>query len=169
MLDARVVTYGLVPETSMAPTFEPWSRISIIKRGFQPHTLQPNDIVAIAADSAAWSKPYPGIARVIATAGSRVVVDEQGAIFVDGFPVIRTPCPPAVLHGGRSCTSEKQATKQGAVERNTTATSFPRTFTATSVGVGQVFVLPDDRGRKLEAPAGLIAVVDIVGHVVPVR
>lgn len=187
VLDARVVSYGLVPETSMAPTYDPWSRVSIIKRGFQPHKLAINDIVAVRAGawkkaapsssspspsdaSAAVTPPsYPGITRVIATAGNTVVVDDNGAIFVDGFPVVRTPCSALVPHNGLSCTMEKQATPQGAVERPVTSTSFPRTFTATSVGVGQVFVLPDDRGRKLDAPAGLVAVADVLGRVVPVR
>ncbi len=169
LLEPHVVSYALVPETALSPTFEPWSRISIIKRGFQPHKLAINDIVGIRADSTAWAKPYAGVARVIAIAGMTVVVDEQGQISVDGFPVIRTPCDASVPHQGRSCTHERQATTSGAVERLTTSTSFPRTFTATSVGIGQVFVLPDDRGRKLEAPAGLVAVSDILGHVVPVR
>ena len=55
VLDAHVVTYGLVPETSMAPTYEAWSRVSIIKRGFQPYKLAVNDVVAVRAGS--WPKP----------------------------------------------------------------------------------------------------------------
>jgi hypothetical protein len=169
LLDRYVVTYALVPETSMAPDYAAWAKVSIIKRGFQPHKIAINDVVGIAANTTGWSKPYPGVARVIATAGSVVVVDEKGDISVDGFPVVRTPCPATVPHNGMSCTAEKQATPQGAVFRNTTSSSFPRTFTSTTVGLGQVFVLTDDRGRKLEAPAGLIAVSDILGRVVPVR
>lgn len=169
VLEPNVVVYALVPETSMAPTFEPWARVSVIKRGFLPHKLAINDVVGIKPESTAFDKPYIGVARVIATAGMTVKVDDNGDVFVDGFPVIRTPCDATVPHNGRSCTHEKQAATSGAYERLTTATSFPRTFAETSVGVGQVFVLPDDRGRKLEAPNGLVAISEIVGHVVAVR
>ncbi len=169
ILVPHVVTYATVPETSMAPEYEAWAKVSIIKRGFQPHKLAINDVVGIAPNSTAWSEAYPGIARVVATAGSSVVVDEKGDVYVDGFPVVRTACAATVPHNGMSCTSEKQATPQGAVFRNTTASSFPRTFTPTTVGLGQVFVLPDDRGRKLKAPAGLVALSDVLGHVVRVR
>jgi hypothetical protein len=83
--------------------------------------------------------------------------------------VVAAPCPATVPHGGLVCTEERQATTTGEARRRTTTTSIPRVFPPTSVGPGQVFVLPDDRGRQLRAPAGLVAITDLEGRVVPSR
>ena len=172
----KVATIAYVLDTSLAPQAEPYTRVVITARGFDRDHVAINDLVAVQGGSPSWSgvadptlASLPGFARVVATAGSVVEVDINGNVKVDGFPVIATPCPPTVPHHGRSCTVEKQATTGGTKERYTTATSFAREFPATSVGPGQVFVLPDDRGRKLTAPAGLIAVGDLAGRVVIAR
>jgi hypothetical protein len=141
----------------------------IVKRGFVPANVDVNDVVAIRADTTSWKGRLPGIARVIAKAGSTVRVDENGRITVDGFPVVGDPCVATVPHFGLPCTAEKQATPTGAKERVVVRTSFPREFPTTSVGPGQVFVLPDDRGRQLQAPAGLVNLADLEGRVVAAR
>lgn len=174
----RVATIAYVLDTSLAPQAEPYTRVVITTRGFDRDHVAINDLVAVRGASASWAgiteggadlASLPGFARVIATTGSVVEVDINGNIKVDGFPVVATPCAPTVPHNGRSCIVEKQATPGGAKERFTTATSFAREFSATSVGPGQVFVLPDDRGRKLNAPAGLVALTDLAGRVVIAR
>jgi hypothetical protein len=141
----------------------------IVKRGFVAADVAINDVVAVRAGTTSWKGALPGFARVIATAGSTVSVDENGRITVDGFPVVAEPCAATVPHHGLPCTAEKQATPQGAKERIVVRTSFPREFPTTSVGPGQVFVLPDDRGRQLHAPAGLVSLADIEGRVVVAR
>ncbi len=139
----------------------------VVKRGFVVADVAVNDVVAFRPTSPSWEGEQPGIARVIAVAGSSVSVNgDDGAVTVDGFPVVAAPCDAAVPHFGRPCTVEKQATPTGAVTRHITRTSFPRGFPITSVGPGQVFVLPDDRGHQMKAPAGLLAVSDIEGRVV---
>jgi hypothetical protein len=141
----------------------------IVKRGFVAADVAVNDVVAIRASTHSWKGKLPGFARVIAKAGSTVSVDENGRITVDGFPVVAEPCPATVPHFGLPCTAEKQATSGGAKERVVVRTSLPREFPTTSVGPGQVFALPDDRGRQLHAPAGLIALADLEGRVVVAR
>ncbi len=141
--------------------------VVIVKRGFRGDALAVNDVVAVAPKSASWSGEQPGVTRVIAVAGSTVSVNgDDGVVTVDGFPVIAAPCDANTPHFGRPCTLEKQATPSGARARTITRTSFPRGFETTSVGKGQVFVLPDDRGRQMNAPAGLVAISDIEGTVV---
>jgi len=141
----------------------------IVKRGFVAADVAVNDVVAVRASTHSWKGKLPGFARVIAKAGSTVSVDENGRITVDGFPVVAEPCPATVPHFGLPCTAEKQATSGGARERVVVRTSLPREFPTTSVGPGQVFVLPDDRGRQLHAPAGLIALADLEGRIVVAR
>lgn len=141
----------------------------VVKRGFVPADVVENDVVAVRAGSPSWPGTSPGLVRVIAKAGSTVIVDENGRLTVDGFPVIAEPCAATVPHHGLPCTAEKQATAAGAKERVVVRTSFPREFPITSVGPGQVFVLPDDRGRKLQAPAGLVNLADLEGRVVVAR
>lgn len=141
----------------------------IVKRGFVAADVAVNDVVAVRGGTTSWKGALPGFARVIATAGSTVSVDENGRITVDAFPVVAEPCAATVPHHGLPCTAEKQATPAGAKERVVVRTSFPRAFPTTSVGPGQVFVLPDDRGRQLHAPAGLIALADLEGRVVVAR
>lgn len=141
----------------------------IVKRGFVPAGVAVNEVVAVHPGTTSWQGTLPGIARVIATAGSTVSVDENGRITVDGFPVVAEPCAATVPHFGLPCTAEKQATMAGTHERVVVRTSFPREFPTTSVGPGQVFVLPDDRGRQLKAPAGLVNLADLEGRIVVAR
>ncbi len=159
----HVVGFGYSLDTALAPTAEPGAMLVIVKRGFDASQLAINDVVAIAPRAAG---EFTGFARVIALAGAIVEVDINGTIKVDGFPVIAKPCDASVPHNGRVCVHERQATTSGTVERYTTSTSFAREFTPTAVGPGYVFVLPDDRGRKLNAPAGLINLHDIQGRAV---
>jgi hypothetical protein len=155
-------------DTSLRPAVPEGRLLIIQKRGFDKGAVAINDVVAVegAGLPIDEQRSWRGYARVIAKAGSVVEVKADGAVVVDGFPVVNTPCPATVPHEGHSCVHEKQATPQGTVERDTTATSFTRTFPPTSVGPGQVFVLPDDRGQKLVAPAGLIETRLIEGKVI---
>jgi hypothetical protein len=147
----------------------PLTMAVIVKRGFVPADVRVNDVVAVRGDSSSWRGALPAFVRVIAQAGSTVSVDENGRPVVDGFPVVAEPCAATVPHYGLPCTHEKQATPAGTAERRVVRTSFPREFSTTSVGPGQVFVLPDDRGRQLEAPAGLVSLADLEGRVVVAR
>ena len=165
----QVAEFGFVTDTSLVPTTTPGAMTVIIKRGFDVSRVKVGDLVAIKRQSASWDGELPGFVRVIALPGSVVEMKNNGNLFVDNFPVIQTDCPASVPHHGYTCTHEKQATKEGSHERNTTATSFSREFTPTSVGKGQIFVLPDDRGRQLKAPAGLVAMGDVLGAVVVAR
>lgn len=144
----------------------PLTMAVIVKRGFVPAAVAINDVVAVRGASSSWSGSLPAFVRVIARAGSTVSVDENGRVSVDGFPVVAEPCAPTVPHYGLPCTIERQATDTGTAERIVVRTSFPREFSTTSVGPGQVFVLPDDRGRQLQAPAGLVSLADLEGRVV---
>jgi len=158
------------PEGTVTPTTQRPARWAVIvKRGFVPADVAINDVVAVRAGTHSWKGKLPGFARVIAKAGSTVSVDENGRITVDGFPVVAEPCAATVPHFGLPCTAEKQATPSGSRERVVVRTSFPREFATTSVGPGQVFVLPDDRGRQLQAPAGLVSLADLEGRVVVAR
>lgn len=156
-------------DTSLRPTVAEGALLVTPVRGFDAAKLKVNDVVAVPGAGAVVKEgadALTGYARVIALAGSVVEVKEDGAVVVDGFPVVTTPCAATVPHDGHSCAHEKQATPQGAVERDTTATSFAQAFPPTSVGPKQVFVLPDDRGHKLQAPRGLVDVDKIRGVVV---
>lgn len=156
-------------DTSLRPTVAEGTLVVVPVRGFDPSTLRINDLVALPGRGKVLDEAGAkdvGYARVIGLAGSVVEVKADGAVVVDGFPVVTTPCAATVPHDGHSCAHEKQATPQGAVERDTTATSFARAFPPTSVGPRQVFVLPDDRGHQLEAPAGLVDVKDIAGRAI---
>jgi hypothetical protein len=144
----------------------PLTMAVIVKRGFVPADVAINDVVAVRGASSSWKGTLPAFVRVIARAGSTVAIDHDGRITVDGFPVVAEPCAPTVPHFGLPCTVEKQATEKGTAERVVVRTSFPREFPTTSVGPGQVFVLPDDRGRQLQAPAGLVSLADLEGRVV---
>lgn len=156
-------------DTSLRPAIVEGQLLIVQRRGFDPRLLKVNDVIAVASAGKvinADGEAYDGYARVIAIEGSVVEVKEDGAVIVDGFPIINMPCPASVPHDGHTCVQEKQATPRGAVERYTTATSFARSFPPTSVGPGQVFVLPDDRGRQLTAPNGLIDVHSLLGTVI---
>lgn len=161
----RVAQFGFVTDTSLAPSTETGTMVVITKRGFNPATLQIGDLIAVAPKTTSWAGELPGFARVIALPGSVVEVKENGQLIVDGFPAITRDCPATVPHHGFVCTWERQATTQGERERYTTSTSFARAFPPTSVGKGQLFVLPDDRGRQLKAPAGLVSVTDLLGPI----
>lgn len=158
--------------TALQPAVGEGTLLITVRRGFDGADLRINDVVAVADSGPPFDPKEPAgkkkrsYARVIALPGSVVEVKDDGAIFVDGFPVITAPCPPTVLAAGRSCVHEKQATTAGTAERMTTATSFARAFSPTAVGPGQVFLLPDDRGRQLLAPAGLVSFSAIEGRVV---
>jgi len=165
----RVAAFGYSLDTALAPTAEAGTMVVVQRRGFDATKARINDLIAMTPKSPSWSGELFGFARVIALPGSVVEINESGQVKVDGFPVITTPCAPTVPHNGRACLHEKQATPQGAVERYTTTTSFSREYAPTSVGQGQLFVLPDDRGRKLAAPAGLINVADVAGLAVIAR
>ncbi len=162
------VVFEAVWDTALRPTVPEGTLLIVPKRGFDASQLQINDLVAVPGRGPSFGDkpPLDGYARVIGLAGSVVEVKEDGAVFVDGFPVVTTACAATVPHDGHACAHEKQATKTGAVERDTTATSFARAFTPTSVGPSQVFLLPDDRGHQLVAPAGLVDVKDIAGKVI---
>lgn len=156
-------------DTSLRPTVVEGTLVVVPVRGFDPKDLRVNDLVALPGAGKVLDDKGSrdlGYARVIGVAGNVVEVKEDGAVYVDGFAVVTTPCAATVPHDGHSCAHEKQATPQGAVERDTTATSFARAFPPTSVGPTQVFVLPDDRGRQLPAPAGLVDVKDIAGKAI---
>jgi len=158
-------------DTSLRPSVVEGQLLMVQRRGFDAKDLRINDVVAVKGagkiiDPADPAERENGYARVIAVAGSVVVVKEDGGVVVDGFPVVTAPCPATVPHDGHSCVQEKQATTSGTAERYTTATSFAQTFTATSVGPGQVFLLPDDRGHQLTAPRGLVSFSDLLGRVI---
>jgi hypothetical protein len=174
----NVAAFDFSMSTALRPSVAELDRLVIVKRGFEPARVAINDLVAVRADSHSFprnpalepSQPSRrGFARVIALPGSTVEVKEDGGVVVDGFPVIAAPCPATVPAEGHVCIAERQATTRGEAQRMTTATSFARAFAPTAVGAGYVFVLPDDRGRKLYAPAGLVAVGDLEGLVVPAR
>jgi hypothetical protein len=175
---ARVAAFDATLNTALRPAVAEDQLLVVVKRGFDPARVAINDVVAVRAGSPSFPRDPAlpakdparrGFARVIALAGSTVEVKEDGGVVVDGFPVVAAPCPATFPHEGHVCTEEKQATTSGEARRMTTATSFARSVPPTSVGPGQVFVLPDDRGRKLHAPAGLVSVVDLEGFVVPSR
>jgi hypothetical protein len=169
---ARVVAFDRLADSALRPMVSENALMVINKRGFAPEKLAINDVVAVPGRGPVLEEngaPRRGYARVIGLAGSTVEVKEDGSVVVDGFPIVNAPCPPTVPHAGHSCVFEKQATPQGIAERYTTTTSFARAFPLTSVGPGQVFVLPDDRGHKLRAAAGLVAFPEIEGVVVIAR
>lgn len=172
-IGSQVVTFDRLADGALRPAISENALLVIKKRGYDPERLAINDIVALPGKGPLLDGPAGparrGYARVIALAGSTVEVKPDGAVVVDGFPIVNSPCPPTQPHAGHSCVSEKQATATGTVERFTTATSFARAFSLTSVGPGQVFVLPDDRGRQLRAAAGLFALTEIEGVVVVAR
>jgi hypothetical protein len=174
----RVAAFDMTLNTALRPTIAEDQMLVVVKRGFEPAHVAINDLVAVRAASPSFPRnpalpaaqdARRGFARVIALAGSVVEVKDDGGVSVDGFPVVNRPCPASFPHEGHTCIEEKQATPRGEVHRMTTTTSFARPFPPTSVGEGQVFVLPDDRGRKLYAPAGLVSLVDLEGRVVPAR
>ena len=169
---ARVVAFDRLADTALRPLVTENALLVIKKRGFVAEQLAINDVVALPGKGPKLdpdSDARRGYARVIALAGSTVEVKEDGSVVVDGFPIVSGPCPSSVPHAGHSCTHEKQASPQGTAERFTTTTSFARSFPLTSVGPGQVFVLPDDRGRQLRAAAGLVVLTEIEGVVVVAR
>lgn len=167
LLEPQMVLRPLY-DTSLLPHVKEGTILVVQKRGVDVDRVAVNDVIAVKDAGRALSEDVfdYGYARVIATAGAVVEVKEEGSVVVDGFPVITTPCAATVISSGHSCFHEKQATTAGTAERDTVATSLSRSFPPTSVGPGQVFVLPDDRGRKLRAPAGLIATNAIAGRVV---
>lgn len=169
----QVVAFDRLADTALRPLVTENALLVINKRGFSAETLAVNDVVAVPGRGPKLDgdagEARRGYARVIALAGSTVEVKEDGSVVVDGFPVVNAPCPSTVPHAGHSCIWEKQATTQGIAERYTTSTSFARAFPLTSVGPGQVFVLPDDRGRQLRAAAGLLLFSEIEGVVVVAR
>jgi hypothetical protein len=175
---AHVAAVDAPLNTALRPDIAEDQYLVVVKRGFDPAAVALNELVAVRGGSPSFprdpaqpegTRARRGFARVIARAGSVVEVKDDGGVVVDGFPVVAAPCPATVPHGGLVCTEERQATTTGEARRRTTATSIPRAFPPTSVGPGQVFVLPDDRGRQLRAPAGLVAVTDLEGRVVPSR
>jgi hypothetical protein len=174
----EVAAFDFARSSVLRPAIAEDRMLVVVKRGFRPDHVAINDIVAVRADSRSFprdakepegSASRRGFARVIALPGSTVEVKTDGAVFVDGFPVVTRPCPPEFPAEGHSCLQERQATTTGEVTRMTTATSFARSFAPTAVGPGTVFVLPDDRGRQLKAPAGLVNVSDLEGLVVVAR
>jgi hypothetical protein len=174
----HVAAFDFPLNTALRPAIAEDRMLVIIKRGFEPQRIAINDLVAVAAESRSFPRDPAlpaeqpsrrGFARVIALPGSTVEVKEDGGVIVDGFPVIARPCPPTVITEGHACIEERQATTRGEALRLTTTTSFARTIPPTAVGPGTVFVLPDDRGRKLHAPAGLVTTTDLEGLVVPAR
>jgi hypothetical protein len=175
---SHVATYDMPLNTALRPAIVEQRMLVIVKRGFEPGQVAINDLVAVRADSRSFPRDPAltadqpsrrGFARVIALPGSTVEVKEDGSVIVDGFPVVTEPCPATFPAEGHLCLQERQATTNGEVRRMTTRTSFARPFPATAVGPGTVFVLPDDRGRKLYAPAGLVTIVDLEGRIVPAR
>ena len=174
----HVAAFDFPMNTALRPAVAEDRMVVVVKRGFEPARVAINDVVAIRAASHSFPRDPAlppeqparrGFARVIALPGSTVEVKEDGGIVVDGFPVIAQPCPATFPAEGHVCVEERQATTRGEARRMTTSTSFARTFAPTAVGPGYVFVLPDDRGRKLYAPAGLVATGDLEGLVVPAR
>lgn len=174
----HVAAFDFPLNTALRPAVAEDRMVVVVKRGFEAARVAVNDVVAVRADSHSFPRDPAlppeqharrGFARVIALPGSTVEVKEDGAVVVDGFPVIAQPCPATFPAEGHVCVEEKQATTRGEAHRMTTSTSFARTFAPTAVGPGYVFVLPDDRGRKLYAPAGLVATGDLEGLVVPAR
>jgi hypothetical protein len=174
----HVAAFDFPLNTALRPAIAEDRMLVIVKRGFEPARVAINDVVAVKAASHSFPRDPAlppeqdarrGFARVIALPGSTVEVKEDGSVVVDGFPVIAQPCPATFPAEGHVCIEERQATTRGEARRMTTSTSFARTFSPTAVGPGYVFVLPDDRGRKLHAPAGLVAVGDLEGLVVPAR
>ena len=170
-VSADVVAFDRLADSALRPLVRENALLVINKRGFRGEQLAINDVVAVPGRGPELEQGAArrGYTRVIALPGSTVEVKEDGSVVVDGFPVVNGACPPTIPHAGHSCTWEKQATTKGTVERYTTATSFSRAFPPTSVGPGQVFVLPDDRGRQLRAAAGLVAFTEIEGVVVVSR
>jgi hypothetical protein len=174
----RVAAFDFPLNTALRPAVAEDRMLIVVKRGFEPARVAINDVVAVRADSHSFPRDPAmppemsarrGFARVIALPGSTVEVKQDGTILVDGFPVIAAPCPATFPAEGHVCIEERQATTRGEARRMTTTTSFSREFAPTAVGPGFVFVLPDDRGRKLHAPAGLVAIDDLEGLVVPGR
>jgi hypothetical protein len=174
----HVAAFDFPMNTALRPSVADDRMVIVVKRGFEPARVAINDVVAVRADSHSFPRDPAlppeqparrGFARVIALPGSTVEVKEDGAVIVDGFPVIAQPCPATFPAEGHICVEENQATTRGEAHRMTTSTSFARTFAPTAVGPGYLFVLPDDRGRKLYAPAGLVAVSDLEGLVVAAR
>jgi hypothetical protein len=175
---AHVAAFDFPLNTALRPAIADDRMLVVVKRGFDPTRVAVNDLVAVRADSRSFPRDPAlppeapsrrGFARVIALPGSTVEVKEDGGILVDGFPVVASPCPATVVTEGRVCIEERQATTRGEARRLTTQTSFSRAFPPTAVGPGTVFVLPDDRGRKLHAPAGLVTMSDLDGLVVAAR
>lgn len=174
----HVAAFDFPLNSALRPAIAEDRMLIVVKRGFEPARVAINDVVAVRADSHSFPRDPAlppeqnarrGFARVIALPGSTVEVKEDGGVVVDGFPVIAQPCPATFPAEGHVCVEERQATTHGEARRMTTSTSFARTFSPTAVGPGYVFVLPDDRGRKLHAPAGLVATADLEGLVVPAR